>query len=157
MKNEQEKQKILEIIKEYDNGPSSLIQVLNMIQEEHGYLPQNVQQLVAEEMKIPFSRVFEVTSFYSRFTTEQKGKCHISVCMGTACYVKGAQNNLEELKRAIGIDENQTTPDGLFTLTSSRCIGACALAPAITVNKEVHAAINREKLEEILKMYAKAD
>ena len=156
MKNEQEKQKILEIIREYNQGPSSLIQVLNMIQEEHGYLPKNVQQLVAEEMKIPFSRVFEVTSFYSRFTTEQKGKCHISVCLGTACYVKGAQNNLEELRRRLNIEENQTTPDGLFTLTSSRCIGACALAPAITVNKEVHAMLNAEKLSKILETYSEA-
>ena len=150
MKNEQEKQKILEIIRENNQGPSSLVQVLTIIQEEHGYLPQNVQQLVAEEMKVPFSRVYEVTSFYSRFTTEQKGKCHISVCLGTACYVKGANSILDELKLNLNIEENKTTPDGLFTLTTSRCIGACALAPALTVNKEVHAKMNKEKLAEIL-------
>ena len=126
MKNEQEKQKILEIIREHNDGPSALIQVLTIIQEEHGYLPKEVQQLVAAEMKVPLSRVFEVTSFYSRFTTEPKGKYEISVCLGTACYIKGAQTILNELKKKLNIEENQTTPDGLFTLTASRCIGACA-------------------------------
>ena len=153
MKNEQERQKILEIIREYNEGPSSLIQVLNNIQEEHGYLPQNVQQLVAEEMRIPFSRVYEVTSFYSRFTTEEKGKCTINVCLGTACYVKGALKNLEELKLKLGVEEGCTTEDRAFTLTSSRCIGACALAPALVVNKEVHGMVNSEKLSNILEMY----
>ena len=153
MKNEQEKQKILEIIRQYNDGPASLVQVLTIIQEEHGYLPQNVQQLVADEMKVPFSRVYEVTSFYSRFTTEQKGKCDISVCLGTACYVKGAHHILDELKRKLNIEEGKTTPDGLFSLGSSRCIGACALAPAITVNKEVHAMMNTQKVAEILEAH----
>ena len=153
MKNEQEKQAILNIIKEHNTGPSSLIQVLTLIQENHGYLPMNVQQLVAEEMKIPFSRVFEVSSFYSRFTTEQKGKYEISVCLGTACYVKGAQKILDEIKRKLGIEENQTTPDGLYTLVASRCIGACALAPAMIVNKNVHGMMNAQKLPEVLALY----
>ena len=153
MKNEKEKQKILELIKEYDEGPSSLIQVLNNIQEEHGYIPKDVQQLVAKEMKIPFSRVFEVSSFYSRFTTEPKGKYEVSVCLGTACYVKGAQTLLDKLKKMLSIEENQTTPDGLFTLTASRCIGACALAPAIIVNKDVHGFMTTEKLPALLETY----
>ena len=143
----------MEIIKKYNEGPSSLVQVLTIIQEKHGYLPKDVQQLVAKEMKVPFSRVYEVTSFYSRFTTEQKGKYEISVCLGTACYVKGAQKLLDEIKRRLSISENQTTPDGLFTLTASRCIGACALAPAITVNKDVHGMVDAQKLTKILEMY----
>jgi len=150
VKNEQERQRILEIIRENNDGPSSLVQVLTLIQEEHGYLPQNVQQLVADEMKVPFSRVYEVTSFYSRFTTEQKGKCCISVCLGTACYVKGAHGILDDLKGKLNVEEGRTTPDGLFTLTTSRCIGACALAPAIIVNKEVHAMMNAQKVSEII-------
>jgi NADH:ubiquinone oxidoreductase subunit E len=153
VKNEQEKQKILQIIRENNAGPSSLVQVLTLIQEEHGYLPQNVQQLVAQEMKVPFSRVYEVTSFYSRFTTEQKGKCSISVCLGTACYVKGAHGILSDLKSKLNVEEGRTTPDGLFTLTTSRCIGACALAPAIIVNKEVHAMMNNQKVSEILEQH----
>jgi NADH-quinone oxidoreductase subunit E/NADP-reducing hydrogenase subunit HndA len=153
LKNEAEKQKILKIIESNNRGPGSLIQVLNSIQEEHGYLPKEVQQLVAKEMKIPFSRVFEVTSFYARFTTEPKGKYEISVCLGTACFVKGAQKLLDELKRKLDLVENQTTPDGLFTLTASRCIGACALAPAIVINKDVHGMVTVQKLPEILKMY----
>ena len=153
MKNEQEKQRILEIIRTHNEGPSSLVQVLTVIQEEHGYLPQNVQQLVAEEMRVPFSRVYEVSSFYARFSTEEKGKYEISVCLGTACYVKGAQAILDELKRKLGIEENQTTADGLYSLVASRCIGACALAPAITVNKDVHGMMTQQKLSDVLAMY----
>ena len=153
MKDEKEKQKILELISEYNEGPSSLIQVLNNIQEEHGYVPREVQQLVAKEMKIPFSRVFEVSSFYSRFTIEPKGRHEVSVCLGTACYVKGAQALLEKLKQMLGVEENQTTTDGLFTLTASRCIGACALAPAILVNNDVHGFMTTDKLPELLKTY----
>ena len=153
MKNEQEKQKILEIIKKYSEGPSSLVQVLTIIQEEHGYLPKNVQKLVSEEMKVPFSRVFEVSSFYSRFSTEQKGKYQISVCLGTACYVKGAQGLMDELKRRLSIGDKQTTPDGMYTLMSSRCIGACALAPAIIVNKDVHGMLTVKDLPEMLETY----
>ena len=153
MRNEQEKQKVVEIIHENNEGPHSLIQVLNSIQNELGYLSKEAQQLVAKEMRVPFSRVFEVTSFYSRFTTEPKGKYEISVCLGTACFVKGAQTVLDELKKQLGIEEKQTTPDGLFTLTACRCIGACALAPAIVINKEVHAKMNVKKVSKVLKMY----
>ena len=153
MRNEQEKDRILKLIDEHDEGPSSLVQVLTIIQEEHGYLPVDVQKLVAEQMHVPLSRVFEVTSFYSRFTTEQKGKYEISVCLGTACYIKGAQSILDELKKTLKITENQTTTDGLFTLTASRCIGACALAPAITVNKDVHGMMDTKKLQKILDTY----
>ncbi|MCL2166519.1 MAG: NAD(P)H-dependent oxidoreductase subunit E [Clostridiales bacterium] len=156
MKNEEEKQIILDIIKEHNQGPSSLVQVLTLIQEEHGYLPMNVQQLVAREMKVPFSRVYEVSSFYSRFTTEQKGKYEISVCLGTACYVKGAQGILDEIKRRLNIEEKQTTPDGLFTLVASRCIGACALAPAMIINKNVYGLLDKQKLTKILDTYAES-
>ena len=153
MKNEQEKQKIINIIDEHNEGPGSLIQVLTIIQEEHGYLPKEVQELVAEKMKVPLSRVYEVTSFYSRFTTEPKGKYEISVCLGTACYIKGAQIVLDEIKRTLNIKENQTTPDGMFTLTASRCIGACALAPAVIVNKDVHGMLDKKKLIKVLESY----
>jgi len=153
MKTEQEKQKILKIIDEHDVGSDSLVQVLTIIQEEHGYIPKEVQELVSEKMKVPLARVFEVTSFYSRFTTEQKGKYEISVCLGTACYIRGAQQILDELKRILNISENQTTPDGMFTLTASRCIGACALAPAIVVNKEVHGMMDIKKLSKVLELY----
>lgn len=149
----EEKQKILEIISQNNLGKSSLVQVLTLVMEEHGYLPKEVQELVAQEMKVPLSRVYEVTSFYSRFSTKKKGKYEISVCLGTACYIKGAEGVLEELKRNLGIEEKETTPDGLYTLTASRCIGACALAPAITINKDVHGMMTREKVKEVLAMY----
>jgi NADH:ubiquinone oxidoreductase subunit E len=104
-------------------------------------------------MKIPFSKVYEVTSFYARFTTEPKGKYEISVCMGTACYVKGSQSILDEFKSILSIKEKETTPDGLFTITASRCIGACGLAPVIFVNKDVHGKLTRDMVPGILKMY----
>ena len=153
MINEQEKQKVLEIIRANNEGPSSLMQVLTIIQEEFGYLPMEVQKLVATELGVPFSRVYEVSSFYARFTTEPKGKNEILVCLGTACYVKGSQKILDELKKILEIDENQTTPDGLFTLITGRCIGACALAPAMIINKDVHGMLEPKKIPGILEMY----
>ena len=145
--------RIAETIGANNTGPSSLLQVLNMLQEEHGYLPKEVQQLVAREMKIPFSRVVEVSSFYSRFSTEKLGKYAVSVCMGTACYVKGSQAVLDEFKTRLKIKENETTPDGLFTIISCRCIGACGLAPVLTVNKDVHSKVTAQMVPNILAMY----
>ena len=153
MRNEQERQRVLAIIDEHNEGASSLIQVLNSIQEEIGCLSRETQQLVARTLRLPFSRVAEVTSFYSLFTIEPKGKHEISVCLGTACFVKGANTVLEELKKALAIEEKQTTTDGLFTLSTCRCIGACALAPAITINKKVRGMMNAEKVSEILELY----
>ena len=150
---EQERQRVLEIIKMHNDKPSSLIQVLNAIQEAHGYLPKDVQQLVAEEMKIPFSKVYEVVSFYTRFTMEKSGKYEISVCMGTACYVRGAQDTLDELKAQLNVSENQTTADGLYTLISCRCLGCCALAPVVRVNEDIHGHVTAERVSEMLAAY----
>ena len=154
MQTAEERQSVLSIIREYNDGPSSLVQVLNTIQEEHGHLPKEVQQLVATEMKIPFSQVVEVSSFYSRFTIEKMGKYVVSVCMGTACYVVGAQGILDEFKSQLNAEENVTTPDGLFTVIACRCIGACGLAPVLTINKDVHGKVfTKEQVSEILELY----
>ena len=149
-----EQERVLAIIAEHNQGASSLVQVLTIIQEELGYLPQSVQQTVAEAMQVPLSRVYEVTTFYTRFSAEKKGRYEISVCMGTACYIKGAGDVLAEIKTQLHITEGQTTADGLFTLGVSRCIGACALAPAITINKEVFGMMNRQKVQEVLQQYS---
>jgi NADH:ubiquinone oxidoreductase subunit E len=154
MQTAEERQKVLNIIEKHNEGPSSLIQVLNFIQEEHGCLPMEVQQLVATEMKVPFSQVVEVSSFYSRFTTERLGEFVISVCMGTACYVKGSQGILDEFKTQLGTEENETTPDGKFTVVPVRCIGACGLAPVLTVNKDVYGKVTtKEQVADILAIY----
>ena len=155
MNSEQEKQEILEIIKEHNEGPSSLIQVLTLVQEARGYLPKETQQLVAKELKVPLSRVYEVSSFYARFTTEPKGRYEISVCLGTACYILGAQGILDEIKNNLNIKEKETTPDGLFTLNSCRCIGACGLAPVLFINKDVHGKLKKEMIPELLETYKK--
>ena len=139
-----------EIIAENNHGPASLIQVLTIVQEKLGYLPQEVQELVASSLAVPLSRVYEVTSFYARFSTEKKGRYEIAVCLGTACYIKGALAILDSIKEMLHIDEGQTTDDGIFTLAVSRCIGACALAPAMTINGEVYGMLNKDKVKEII-------
>ncbi|MCL1993492.1 MAG: NAD(P)H-dependent oxidoreductase subunit E [Spirochaetes bacterium] len=152
---EQERQDAFEIIKNCKEGPQSLVEVLHRVQEGIGYLPDEAQQFIAKELRIPASRVYEVSTFYARFTTEKKGKYEISVCLGTACYVKGAVGLLDELKKQLKISDHQTTPDGLFTLSSGRCIGACALAPAITVNKDVHGNLEKKDIANLLEAYRK--
>ena len=154
MENAQERKRVLEIIKEYSDGPSSLIEVLNMIQEEHGYIPLEIQRLVAEQMKVPFSRVYEVTTFYSRFSSEKKGRNEISVCLGTACHVMGAGAILDKIKEALKIAEGGTTPDGRYSIASKRCVGACALAPVVIVNKDVHSKMTLEKVPAMLAAYS---
>ena len=153
MKTAQERQRVLDLIAQHNDGPGALIQVLNAIQQEDGYLPKEVQQLVAAEMGIPFSKVFEVVSFYSRFTVEKRGKYEVSVCMGTACYVRSAQDVLEAFKSRLCISENQTTPDGLFTIVSCRCVGACALAPVVSVNGDVFGKVDVRDVAGILEKY----
>ena len=153
MKTEQER--ILDIIRENNEGPSSLIQVLTLIQEEHGYLPKEVQQLVAKELNIPFSRVYEVTTFYARFTTEQKGRYEITVCLGTACYVKGAGKILETIEKRLGIKAGEVTPDGMFSIEDARCIGACGLAPVIIINGDVYGQLTPADIDGIIEKYEK--
>lgn len=153
MENAQERETVLGLIRKHNEGPASLLEVLNVLQEEHGYLPQNVQELVASEMGIPFSRVFEVSSFYARFTTEKLGEYAIRVCMGTACYVLGADKVVKAFADQLGVAEGETTPDGKFSLIACRCIGACGLAPVLTVNTDVHAKIYAEDVAGVLAQY----
>ena len=112
--------------------------MLHKVQGEYGYLPAEVQELVAKELGIPVSRVYGIVSFYSFFTMTPKGEYPISVCLGTACYVRGAEKVLDELKRQLGINVGEVTPDGKFSLTCLRCVGACGLAPVIEVGDKVY-------------------
>lgn len=129
---------IKEICKEHKNDPGELINVLHAVQGKLGYLPKEVQELIAVELGIPASKVYGVVTFYSFFTMKPKGKYPISVCMGTACYVRGAEKVLNEFKRQLGIEVGQTTADGLFSLDSLRCVGACGLAPVAMVGSKVY-------------------
>ena len=127
-----------------------MIAILNDVQEKYGYVPTTAQMVVADYLNIPLADVYGVVTFYSRFTTVPKGKYDISVCMGTACFVKGSQSILERAKEKLGIDEGQTTEDQLFSLETMRCVGACGLAPVFTVNNKVYGKATVKKLDEVI-------
>lgn len=139
-------------IKEH-NDKNNLIQILHRAQEIFSYLPKEVQKIIAGELNIPVSKVYGVVTFYSFFKTEKKGKYTISVCMGTACFVKGADKLLEEFQTILKIKSGETTPDGKFTIDALRCVGACGLAPVVTINGKVYGKVTKEQVKEILKEY----
>ncbi len=126
------------ICKEHHNDAGELINILHAVQGKLGYLPKEVQEAIALELGISAAKVYGVVSFYSFFTMTPKGKYPVSVCMGTACYVRGAESVLDELKRQLGIEVGETTKDGLFSLDSLRCVGACGLAPVVMVGPKVY-------------------
>ena len=144
---------IKEVCKSYDNNPGEVINVLHKVQGEFGYLPAEVQELVAKELNIPVSRVYGIVSFYSFFTMTPKGQYPISVCLGTACYVRGAEKVLDELKRQLGIGVGEVTPDGKFSLTCLRCVGACGLAPVIEVGEKVYGRMTPDRVKDVLAEY----
>ncbi|WP_051931700.1 MULTISPECIES: NADH-quinone oxidoreductase subunit NuoE [Clostridiaceae] len=139
-----------EFIQKQDNKEAALIAVLHKAQGLYGYLSKEVQQFIADKLEIPASKVYGVVTFYSFFTTVPKGKYVISVCTGTACFVRGAGEILEEFKQKLGIKEGETTEDGLFTLDVLRCVGACSIAPVVLVNDEVHGYFKKEQVETVL-------
>ena len=134
-----------------------MIQILNEIQEKYGYIPKQAQIEVSEYLSIPMAEIYGVITFYSRFTLEPKGKYNISVCLGTACFVKGSQALLDRLKERLKIEEGQTTADGKFSIDATRCVGACGLAPVFTVNDEVYGKATVKKLDEVLDKYMNQD
>jgi len=145
--------KIKEICKKFNNDGGELINVLQQTQSYIGYLPAEAQELIAKELKISVAHVYGVVSFYSFFTMTPKGEHPISVCMGTACYVRGAEKVLDEFKRILNINVGETTSDGKFSLTALRCIGACGLAPVITIGEEVHGRLTPDDVQGIIDLY----
>ena len=143
--------KLLDICKEHGNQAGELINILHKAQHLFGYLPPEVQRIVANELNIPVSKVYGVVTFYSFFTMEPKGEHPISVCMGTACYVRGAEKVLDEFKRILKINVGETTPDGKYSLSSLRCVGACGLAPVVLVGEKVFGRVVPGDVEKILK------
>jgi NADH-quinone oxidoreductase subunit E len=127
-----------------------LIQCLHKAQEIFGYLPEEVQLLVARPLNLHLSEVYGVISFYSFFTDKPVGRYRISVCMGTACFVRGAGKVLDEFRRYLTVSEGETTPDGKFTLGALRCVGACSLAPVVSVNGRVYGNVTPKKVADIL-------
>lgn len=143
------------VIAEHSGDPGALMPVLQQAQEIYGYLPIEVQQMIAEEMNVPLEKVYGVATFYSQFTLNPKGKYRVSVCLGTACYVKGSGDVFSKLQSILGIKGGEITADGKFSLQDCRCIGACGLAPVMTVNDDVYGKLtgDEKELRDILAKY----
>ena len=142
------------IIAECAGDESQLMHVMQVAQDIYGYLPFEVQRKIADGMNVPLEKVYGVATFYAQFALSPKGKYAISVCLGTACYVKGSGDVLEKLKEKLGIDVGECTSDEKFSLEACRCIGACGLAPVLTVNDEVYGRLVPDDVDKILAKYA---
>ena len=146
-------EKMQEILTKYTKDKSNLIQILNEVQEYYGYIPTNAQKEISKYLGIEMAEIYGVITFYSRFTLKPKGKYHIAICLGTACFVKGSEKLLDTAKEALKIKEGETTEDGKFSLEATRCIGACGLAPVFTVNEEVYGKATPEMMKKIIQEY----
>ena len=142
-----------QVIDELRNEPGCLMPIMQRAQDIYGYLPEEVMNHIAKELDIPVSDVYGVATFYAQFNLEPKGKYIISVCLGTACYVKGAQQVLDKLEEVLGVPAGKTTPDGVFTLNATRCLGACGLAPVIMVNDDVYGRLTPDQVPGIIAKY----
>lgn len=146
----EDKEFMKKLCSEYSQEKDNLIQMLNEVQEHFGYVPKEAQQELSEYLGIPMAEIYGVITFYSRFSLKPKGKYNISVCMGTACFVKGSQKILDRLLDRLKIEVGETTPDGKFSIEETRCVGACGLAPVFTVNGEVYGKATVQKLDQVL-------
>ncbi|MBQ7847467.1 MAG: NAD(P)H-dependent oxidoreductase subunit E [Clostridia bacterium] len=146
--------KLLEVIAEYKGVEGALMPVLQHAQEIYGYLPIEVQRIIALNMDISMEEVYGVTTFYSQFALNPKGNIAIAVCLGTACYVKGSGEILDKITEVLGVPAGSTSSDGVYSLEATRCIGACGLAPVLTINGEVYGRLTAKEVPEILKKHA---
>ncbi|MBR3692434.1 MAG: NAD(P)H-dependent oxidoreductase subunit E [Clostridia bacterium] len=148
----EQEQKLLEIIHSHTEA-GKLMPILQEAQELYGYLPVEVQAIISRETGISMSEIYGVVTFYAQFNLNPKGKYNIAVCLGTACYVKGAGDVIEKIKEILKIDVDEITPDGKFSLEATRCIGACGLAPVMTIGGEVYGRLTADMIPDILKKY----
>jgi len=144
---------LLKVIEEHRHEKGALMPILQKAQEIYGYLPIEVQTIISNEMNIPLEKIYGVVTFYSQFSLNPKGKYKISVCLGTACYVKGSGDIFKKLQELLGIGDGECTPDGTFSIESCRCIGACGLAPVLTINDDVYGKLTVDDVEGILAKY----
>jgi len=141
------------VIAKYQSDPSRLMTVMQEAQDIYGYLPFEVQQVIADGMRVPLEKVYGVATFYAQFALSPKGQYDISVCLGTACYVKGSGDIFNKISEKLGIGADECTEDGRFSLTACRCIGACGLAPVLTVNSDVYGRLTVDDVDGILAKY----
>ena len=144
---------LYEVIEKYKDTRGALIPVLHGVQEIYGYLPMEVQKMVAEGLNVPLAEVYGVVTFYTQFTLTPKGKYKIGVCLGTACYVKGAGAIIDKIKDRLGLEVGECSEDGKYSLDATRCIGACGLAPVLTINDDVYGRLVLEDIDDILQKY----
>lgn len=150
---EEVRARLREVVAGHRGRPDELIQVLHEAQALLGWLPHEMLRTIATEMGLPYSRVRGVVTFYSLFTTEPRGRHTVNVCLGTACYVRGGRDVLAKLNETLGIEQDETTPDRRFSLAVVRCVGACGLAPVVTVADDVHKRVNPNKVNDMLEAY----
>jgi NADP-reducing hydrogenase subunit HndA len=145
--------KLLQVIEEHKADPGALMPVLQGAQAIYGYLPIEVQKIISDKMGIPMEKIYGVVTFYAQFSLYPKGKYNISVCLGTACYVKGSGDIYNKLQEVLQIGGGECTADGKFSLEACRCIGACGLAPVLTVNEDVYGRLTVDDVADILAKY----
>ena len=149
----QQEEQLMSVIAQHKGQDGALIPVLHKAQEIYGYLPIEVQTMIADGLQVPLAEVYGVVTFYTQFSLNPKGEYKIGVCLGTACYVKGSGDILEKIKQDLGIDVDGCTSDGKFSLEATRCIGACGLAPVFTINEDVYGRITADDVAGILAKY----
>ena len=149
----EQEEKLLEVIAKYDGVPGKTMPILQEAQEIYGYLPIEVQTIIAEKTGIPLEEIFGVVSFYAQFKLNPDGEISIAVCLGTACYVKGSGDIIEEFSKQLNLPVGSTSPDGKYSIEATRCIGACGLAPVLTVNGDVYGRLTKKDVADILAKY----
>lgn len=150
----QQETALKEVISSHKGEKGALMPILQKAQDIYGYLPIEVQTIISNELDIPLEKIYGITTFYSQFSLNPKGKHKISVCLGTACYVKGSGDIFNKLSEKLGIENGDCTPDGKFSLDACRCIGACGLAPVLTIGDEVYGRLSVDDVDRILVKYA---
>ncbi len=149
----EQEEKLLAVIEKYKGVAGFMMPILQEAQDIYGYLPIEVQKIIADNTGVSLEEIYGIVSFYSQFALNPKGEVAIAVCLGTACYVKGSQDLVDRITLRLGIKDGDTTPDGKWSLTATRCIGACGLAPVLTVNDEVYGRLKKEDIDGIIAKY----
>ena len=149
----EQERRLKEVIAQNKDTQGALMPVMQLAQEIYGYLPIEVQKMIAEGLNLPLAEVYGVATFYAQFTLNPKGQYCVAVCLGTACYVRGSGTILERIQTKLGIESGGITPDGKFSLDATRCIGACGLAPVMTINEDVYGRLTPEDIDGILEKY----
>ncbi|MCK9603647.1 MAG: NAD(P)H-dependent oxidoreductase subunit E [Candidatus Omnitrophica bacterium] len=148
---------LVELVQKWKDKEGNLIMILHEIQNHHGYVPRELSLELSKMLDVPLARIYEVITFYNYFKLEPPGKHRIALCMGTACYLRGSAVILEEIKSILGIQEGQTTKDGLFYLDAVRCLGCCGLAPVVMIDNKVYGKVKKNEIADILSKYIKEE